>query len=169
MIIIEGIDGAGKSTVCAELAIMGYTIHHLQYNEKNEEGSLNLLRKCNEFFVLDRSFITEMVYGPILRKKSRISDIQAENIIKQYSLNDCKIIYLKALKNDLLIRRKSSLEDYDMIANYYERIVESYEEVLDYVSKQIPTYVIDSSENDAEMVMKKVKRIIGGFNDKRKI
>ena len=45
----------------------------------------------------------------------------------------------------------------------------SYEEVLDYVSKQIPTYVIDSSENDAEMVMKKVKRIIGGFNDKRKI
>lgn len=102
-------------------------------------------------------------------KKSRISDIQTENIIKQYSLNDCKVIYLKALKNDLLIRRKSSLEDYDMIANYYERIVESYEEVLDYVSKQIPTYVIDSSENDAEMVMKKVKRIIGGFNDKRKI
>ena len=102
-------------------------------------------------------------------KKSRISDIQTENIIKQYSLNDCKVIYLKALKNDLLIRRKSSLEDYDMIANYYERIVESYEEVLDYVSKQIPTYVIDSSENDAEMVLKKVQRIIGGFNDKIKI
>ena len=35
MIIIEGIDGAGKSTVCAELIKIGYTIYHLQYDEKN--------------------------------------------------------------------------------------------------------------------------------------
>lgn len=162
MIIIEGIDGAGKSTVCAELIKIGYTIYHLQYDEKNEEGALNLLYKCNDHFVLDRSFITEMVYGPILRSKSRINDKQANNIIKQYSLNDCKVIYLKALKNDLLIRRKKDLEDYNIILNYYEQIMESYEKVLSVVSKQIPTYVIDTSENNVEMVLKKVKRIIGG-------
>mgnify|MGYP003421613795 FL=1 len=69
---------------------------------------------------------------------------------------------LKALKNDLLIRRKKDLEDYNIILNYYEQIMESYEKVLNVVSKQIPTYVIDTSENNVEMVLKKVKRIIGG-------
>lgn len=103
-----------------------------------------------------------MVYGSILRSKSRINDKQANNIIKQYSLNDCKVIYLKALKNDLLIRRKKDLEDYNIILNYYEQIMESYEKILNIVSKQIPTYVIDTSENNVEMVLKKVKRIIGG-------
>jgi hypothetical protein len=62
----------------------------------------------------------------------------------------------------LLIRRKKDLEDYNIILNYYEQIMESYEKVLNVVSKQIPTYVIDTSENNVEMVLKKVKRIIGG-------
>lgn len=62
----------------------------------------------------------------------------------------------------MLIRRKKDLEDYNIILNYYEQIMESYEKVLSVVSKQIPTYVIDTSENNVEMVLKKVKRIIGG-------
>lgn len=62
----------------------------------------------------------------------------------------------------MLIRRKKDLEDYNIILNYYEQIMESYEKVLNVVSKQIPTYVIDTSENNVEMVLKKVKRIIGG-------
>ena len=62
----------------------------------------------------------------------------------------------------MLIRRKKDLEDYNIILNYYEQIMESYEKVLNVVSKQIPTYVIDTSENNMEMVLKKVKRIIGG-------
>ena len=62
----------------------------------------------------------------------------------------------------MLIRRKKDLEDYNIILNYYEQIMESYEKALNVVSKQIPTYVIDTSENNVEMVLKKVKRIIGG-------
>ena len=34
MIIIEGIDGVGKSTVCAELIKIGYTIYNMMKKMK---------------------------------------------------------------------------------------------------------------------------------------
>ena len=160
MIIIEGIDGTGKSTVSSYLRDMGYVIHHLQKKEKNEEGFINLLKQDNDHFVLDRAFMTEVVYGPVLRNGSRINNEQLNSLIDLYSSKKVKIIYLKALKKDLLLRRKDDKEDYEMLIKHYEQLSNLYDNVVDLVSKKIETHIIDTSKCNMDKMKEFVKRIV---------
>ena len=160
MIIIEGIDGTGKSTVSSYLRDMGYVIHHLQFSEKNEEGFINLLKQDNDHFVLDRAFMTEVVYGPVLRNGSRINNEQLNSLIDLYSSKKVKIIYLKALKKDLLLRRKDDKEDYEMLIKHYEQLSNLYDNVVDLVSKKIETHIIDTSKCNMDKMKEFVKRIV---------
>lgn len=158
MIIIEGMDGTGKSTVASNISKMGYNVHHLQYSEKNEKGFLDLLKLDDGKLVLDRGFITELVYGPILRNYSRISEEETNNLIKNYSAKNSKIIYLKTLKSDLLKRRKDDLEDFEMLSKYYEVLNSKYDEIMKYLSNYFKILTINTSiENIAEtnMLIKK--------------
>ena len=79
MIIVEGIDGVGKTTLVDYLVTQGMKKHHFGYDEKNLDlitKYMRLLDKDTSSLVLDRSFISEMVYGPVLRGGSKI-DLEA--------------------------------------------------------------------------------------------
>lgn len=160
MIILEGIDGTGKSTVCNYLSNLGYNIHHLKYDEKSEKGFLKFLEQDVSKLVLDRGFVTELVYGPILRNISKINLQQTMNIINEYSKVDCKIIYLKALKLDLLQRRKGDLEDLQMLEKYYDMLDEKYDEVIEFLKKYFPILTINTSETNKDNTCKKIKKFL---------
>lgn len=161
MIIVEGIDGTGKSTVCKYLeSVEGKKIHHLQYSEKTSEGFLNLIANLPIDIVLDRSFISELVYGPILRQYSRIDIDQTKIIVDELHKKDARIIYLKSQKEDLLKRRINNEEDYNLILNYYELLNESYNQTIKKISEELETYTINTSENNIENVKILVKGII---------
>ena len=160
MIIVEGIDGVGKSTVSAALEGIGYEVHHLRYDEKNEKGFMSLLKSDKGNLVLDRGFITEVVYGPVLRKYSRINDEALRRLVSEYGNSKTKIIYLTALKEDLLKRRRKDIEDYKMLLEYYDELNRKYEEKMSVIDLSIPILRINTSYNDIEETQNKVRKFI---------
>ena len=160
MIIIEGIDGTGKTTLAEELTKLGYEKYHLSYEEKSEEGYLRILQKDTHSLVLDRSFISELVYGPILRNFSRINCKQTKNIISQYQKATTRIIYLKSSKESLQERRKKDAEDIEMINKYYEALDSRYDRVIKIMRQYYPVIEIDTSKHNMEAVMKMLESFI---------
>lgn len=55
--------------------------------------------------MLDKSFISEMVYGPIIRNKCKLSLEDYTKLLIAYKNVGTKIIYLTAPKDVLLKRR----------------------------------------------------------------
>ena len=160
MIIIEGIDGSGKSTVASYLEAKGYKTHHLQHDEKTEAGFMRLLRQDKGKLVLDRGFITEVVYGPILRDYSRIDEKALERLILHYKRAETKIIYLKALKEDLITRRFKDKEDYKMLIRYYDMLSQKYDEYMERLSKDFPILTINTSEESLKATKQKVNQFV---------
>ncbi len=160
MIIIEGMDGVGKSTVSNYLRQNGYNIHHLRYYEKNEEGFNKIFAEREEPLVLDRGFITEVVYGPVLRDYSRIDDNALKRLIDKYSSIGTRIIYLKALKEDLLKRRAHDKEDYELLLQYYDIINSRYDEYMRLMSDHFDILTINTSVDNIEKTQNKVKEFI---------
>lgn len=160
MIIIEGIDGVGKTTVASSLEQEGFQIHHLQYDEKNEQSFINLLIQDNGNLVLDRWFITEVVYGPVLRQYSRIDEKALKKLVDVYSKNKTKIIYLTALKEDLLYRRKDHQEDYELLEKYYYELHKRYEKEIKKIELSFPILRINTSYEGIQATRDKVKEFI---------
>ena len=160
MIIIEGIDGVGKSTASSALEEDGYIVHHLRYDEKNEEGFMKLLASDKGNLVLDRGFITEVVYGPVLRNYSRIDEEALKRLVEVYGKKKTKVIYLTALKEDLLHRRRKHPEDYEMLVKYYDELHRRYEEEMKKLGTIIPVLTINTSYSGIQETQNKVKEFI---------
>lgn len=160
MIIIEGLDGVGKTTVSTSLKQVGFEIHHLQYDEKNEKGFMNLLLRDKGNLVLDRAFITEVVYGPVLRNYSRIDVKALKRLIYEYKKNKTKIIYLTALKEDLLYRKRNNKEDYEILANHYDELNKRYDEEMRKLELLFPILRINTSYEGIQETQNRVKEFI---------
>lgn len=160
MIIIEGIDGTGKSSLADDLEKEGFHKYHLSYDEKNEQGYWSVLDKEPKRLVLDRSFISELVYGPILRNFCRINKQETKNIIEQYKKSGTKIIYLKSSKSTLLERRKSDKEDTEMLQEYFEELDYRYDKVIRCIGQYLPSQTINTSITNKEQTVRIAMKFI---------
>ncbi len=110
MIILEGLDGTGKSTLSEKLKQFGYSNLYFAHDPENKDiygKYLNILKGGNlQKLILDRSFISEFVYGNVLRGGSRLSESQIQTLAKNYAQKSGRIIYLVAPYNTLVKRRK---------------------------------------------------------------
>jgi len=82
-IILEGPDCAGKTTLAKELEKCGYKIVHNgppKTDDPFREYALQIEESAKVNTVFDRLHIGEMIYGPILRGKSRITLYQYEEL-----------------------------------------------------------------------------------------
>lgn len=81
VILIEGIDGTGKSTLAGKLSKMyNWPILHFTSKDRTEEDFLNTLRGGGKYFVSDRSHWSELAYGPVFRGRSELDDVQMQTI-----------------------------------------------------------------------------------------
>jgi len=82
IIIVEGPDGAGKSTVAKELAAnYNAALIHTGPPRRDEPAVIQYLGEARHYMVqpndtvLDRFHLGERVYGPILRQQDTLGDI----------------------------------------------------------------------------------------------
>jgi hypothetical protein len=93
VIILEGPDGSGKSTLAAEL---GGARH------EGPPGDTDLFRhyqrKLQEeaYVVHDRLFHGELVYGPVMRGRSRLTPYQARYLEYQAATYGCLVVWCDA-------------------------------------------------------------------------
>lgn len=163
MIILEGIDGTGKTAIANFLENKGMKKFHYDYDPSNcdlESKYLKPILNYNDNYIMDRSFISELVYGPVIRNSCRINKAQLERIIKAYANKNVYIIYLTAEKNILLKRRKDNINDYQNIETYYEGLNKRYKKVMNVMKNYFDVKEIDTSELKDNELCKMVEGLI---------
>lgn len=163
MLIIEGIDGVGKTTLVEYLQCYGMKKYHFDYDSKNMDllsKYMKVLSSDDTELVLDRSFISEMVYGPVIRNKCKLSIEDYTKLLVAYKNAGTKIIYLTAPKKVLLKRRNDEQSDYEVITNYYEELNKKYDEIMKYSSEFIDVIAINTHEANIEQVRSQVKKLV---------
>ena len=119
-----------------------------------------MLKKNHKNLILDRSFISELVFGPVLRNSCKINENETKNIIAKYAEVWHKIIYLKADKLTLLQRRRDDEEDTQMLKTYYEELNSRYEKVIRILARYMPILTLDTSKLSQNDIAKSATKFV---------
>lgn len=136
IIIIEGIDGSGKTELAKQLSRQTkYPIIH-RSNPKTEEekqimmGEYIQAIKNNKNVIFDRCWYSEMAYGPVMRDASVISYPQMYDLEKLLARNGALIIYCTGQANALWLRCQKRGEVYITSKDNFTEIYNNYENIF---------------------------------------
>ena len=157
MIIIEGLDGTGKTTLANDLLNKNYIlINNNLTSESHYDKYVNIIKTSDINSVSDRSFVSEMVYGKVLSGTTKLSEEEFINLVKLYSEYETKIIYLYASKKILLERRRDDFKDSKVIFHLYQKLMDEFERRLDYISAYIDVFSINTGEKNCKQALAKI-------------
>lgn len=159
LIILEGVDGAGKSSVCHGIQDKA-TIIHRPYQALYGDIVLDYLELINSVKTLtvwDRSFISEMVYGPVLRGCSRLSHKQFGSLLRALKNKGSVVIYLYATA-DIIRRRLEKGPNHLTILENLESLCNSYRSVLLQVGQYLPVLAFDTTSTDKNTLVELIKK-----------
>lgn len=123
MIIIEGPDGAGKSTI-AKIIAKKLKLKYIHGTYKDPSDLSWFTHSIQAGTVIDRSFISEIIYSKVLGRTCRISDSDIRII--ERLLQHAVIFYVTAPIEVLLDRAFSRGENY-ITQVQLRQIVREYE------------------------------------------
>lgn len=142
IIIIEGPDGAGKTTLANKLSEQtGYPILHRTKPKSEEEkqvmmGEYLQIVKTGRNVIFDRCWYSEMVYGPVMRDRSVIDYPQMYALEKRLAKQGALIIYCTDSVAALWMRSQKRGESYVKDKETFNEICKRYDELFD-----VPHYV----------------------------
>lgn len=149
-LIIEGVDGTGKSTLAKRFVELDYKLIHCRYRP-HRSGIMgyyrDLLSSNRGKVVFDRSFISEAVYGPVLRGSSRIKEADFISLCEEYFReNDSMVIYVVE-ELDTIRRRLSPDVDgeHSAVLRNLPQLFRAYDEAMRIISKIGPVFEISPS------------------------
>lgn len=142
-IIVEGCDQQGKTTFCALLQKkLGYGIYHFNapgpYTDFSKEYT-ELLKYDD--FIFDRSYLSEMVYGPLFRGKSGITPELQRQIECEFIQRGYIMVYLK--RKNFMPETRAEMYKNDEIMRAYHAYDKAYETV------SMPKITVDAFDDDA--------------------
>jgi hypothetical protein len=126
VIILEGADATGKTTLADRLVDShGFTKVHTGVPKPKEDVfrsyTLTLWKalRSPEPIVLDRCYLGETIYGPVMRGASRLSETQLILLERLASANDVKrVITYNSLNGDMAQWRKKQDDYVDHYTHY---------------------------------------------------
>lgn len=153
VIIVEGCDCSGKTTLIKELHDKtGFEVVKGSDFKMAENGIEHMYNYMIDVFskkeniILDRSFISNMVYAPLFDKNS-LTYLQISNLIKK-AMGKSFTIYLhsspETIKERLIIRG----DDYIKVENI-EDIIESYDKTINILKEDLEILEYSTEEYSA--------------------
>lgn len=136
-IVIEGCDGVGKTTIVNKLKDLGYKSLHFDFDPTlsiKQKYERILTTDYKDPIVLDRSFISEMVYGPLNRGGSRLSDTDFIELLSLISKRNGRVVYLNATPESIYQRihdrgdndkNELNLDKIKQICTQYNKVINS--------------------------------------------
>lgn len=144
-IVIEGVDGAGKTSLARSLEEIGYTRIHSPLTPQGEDLFQKyeaLIRGIeNGPLVLDRCFISELVYGSAVRSGSRLSAVQCAYLLRLLADRAFFAFHLEETPEILAVRRPGTeIEVLRKLTQGYRNFFAGE------LGKIIPVYYLRSSQ-----------------------
>lgn len=141
MIIIEGPDNSGKSTLVRELAQRLQPCHvaHSSGPTRSVDEMFKKVRRFNHLYVNTKSLvdrwpvISESVYGPVLREESMIA---GSRFLDDLQRSRVPIIYCRPPMNTLMslenhqVRKEESSGHIEGVNRNQEKLVNAYDEFM---------------------------------------
>ena len=143
IIIIEGPDGSGKTTLAGVLSRQtGFPMVH-RTQPKSEEEKARMMQeyvatiKAGKNAIFDRCWYSEMVYGPIMRDKSVISYPEMYELEWLLTKRGALIIYCTDRPETLWYRCSKRGEDYITDYDTFVSICKEFDKIMS-VPHRIP-------------------------------
>ncbi|TMR22470.1 hypothetical protein ETD86_11520 [Nonomuraea turkmeniaca] len=140
VIILEGCDGVGKTTHATALAThYGYQRVHA---DRTPDGA-DLFQRHRAILtlpgrlVLDRSFISELVYGPLLHDRCRLTAPQTVELLGLVAARRGVLIHLTATPKQIqgrLLARDGTAPAHDEIRRLMARYVAVFADLAQYAT-----------------------------------
>lgn len=144
IIILEGPDGSGKTTLANQLQKQtGYQLLH-RTQPKNDEDKKRMMDeyiqvlKAGKNCIMDRSWYSEMVYGPVMRDASVITFPQMYELERLAAKYGAIIIYCTAPETTLWKRCMRRGEGYITKRETFHEICTGFRQLMCNVPHLIP-------------------------------
>lgn len=136
IIIIEGADGSGKTTLANQLSKQTkYPIIHMS-NPKTELEKVTMMGlyvqqlRTGKNFIFDRCWYSEMAYGPVFRDKSYITYPQMYELERMLCKAGAMIIYCTGPKAALWMRCQRRGENFVTSSVDFDKVYTNFEELF---------------------------------------
>lgn len=145
-IIIEGPDGAGKTSLANQLAsaLNLEIVHFVAPTDNSSQFDMYrsfLLEATNT--ILDRAWYSDMVYGPIFRGKAEIrADAMRE---LERGAEDTVVIYCTGPEYAMWLAAQERGETYVETYTQYKEICRRYDEVMIQLYHEIPIHIREAT------------------------
>ncbi len=144
IIIIEGPDGSGKTMLAEKLAKQNKcSVVHRQQPKTEEDKRVMMeeyvkLIKSNKTVILDRSWYSELAYGPVMRDESVISYPEMYVLEELLARLGGLIIYATGSKTTMWNRCQHRGEDYITDRDTFNTICDNFDVIMNTVPHHIP-------------------------------
>ncbi|WP_329133226.1 hypothetical protein OG552_15325 [Streptomyces sp. NBC_01476] len=149
-LVLEGCDGVGKTTLARHLsADYGFTVVHSPRipDHLDLAGRYRAILAGEGHLLFDRCFLSELVYGPLTRGRSRITWSEAIDLAETVIARDGLLVHLTAppavVHQRLLARDGEAISLDDVTA-----LITAHRRVFDALADYAPVLTIDTSTLD---------------------
>lgn len=144
-IVIEGCDGVGKTSMARKLAAEhGFTVIHSPRTPDHVDLAARYRRILAEpgHLALDRAFVSELVYGPLYRGRTRLSWEDAFDLAEDVNNRDGVFLHLTGSAASIAARLTARDQRAPEIAEL-AALIDAYTRVFTTLAAHAPVITLD--------------------------